>query len=346
MTLRRFVIATILAVTIEDARRKKVRAIVAGVRDFLLGHSGPAPTSVDLSVDEDDRDGIAVVLVTHNGMRFLEEQLASIAGQSTKPDAVYLVDDRSSDGSGEYVVDYFASHGSIPVVVVRAPEICAADLYTRIAANFEAGMRAAASEYRYIALSDQDDIWEADRLAMQRDRLSTGRALLTVGDASLIDQDGVLTGRRLREHFPVPASWHESTSAERMRILLRHPIATGAAMMVDSRIVRYATPVPAGWLHDRWLSLVGAAVDAIDVDDRIVVRYRISPSQVVGTRGTDKSGWNHLSEGGSRPYLAARKIGHLSGRLRALADSEPIRAELSLYRVLRSYLVPRGRDDA
>ncbi|WP_420751057.1 glycosyltransferase [Rhodococcus sp. O3] len=347
VTLRRLTIATILALTIEDARGAKFRAVVAGVRDFLLGHSGPAPSPFRSSIGAEVVDGIAVVLVTHNGMRFLAEQIASIAGQSTKPDAIYLVDDRSSDGSSEFVVDYFATHGPIPVTVVRAPEIRTSDLFTRIAANFEAGLRAAASKYRYIALSDQDDVWEADRLAMQRDRLSSGRALVTVGDGMLIDQDGVPTGAKLRDRFPVPAAWHEATSAERMRLLLRHPMATGAAMMIDSRLVQYAAPVPAGWLHDRWLSLVGAAVDSIDVDARVVVRYRISPSQVVGTRGqVDKSGWEHLADGGSRPLLAARKIGHLSGRLRALASGEQIRAELSVQRVLRSYLGNRGREAA
>ncbi|MGW0023592.1 glycosyltransferase [Rhodococcus sp. NPDC003383] len=346
VTLRRLVIATLLALTIEDARGAKFRAVGAGIRDFLLGHSGPAPSPLRSSIDAEVVDGIAVVLVTHNGMQFLEQQLASIAGQSTTPDAIYLVDDRSSDGSSEFVVDYFATHGPIPVVVVRAPEIRTSDLYTRIAANFEAGLRAA-SKYRYIALSDQDDVWEADRLAMQRDRLASGRVLLTVGDGMLIDQGGVLTGAKLRDRFPVPAAWREATSAERMRMLLRHPMATGAAMMIDSRLVQCATPVPAGWLHDRWLSLVGAAIDSIDVDDRVVVRYRISPSQVVGTRGqVDKSGWEYLTDGGSRPSLAVRKIGHLSGRLRALADSEQIRAELSVQRVLRSYLGNRGREAA
>lgn len=347
VSLRRFVVATVLALTIERARRAKLRAVVAGTRDFLLGRSGPAPSIGRPPEVSRAIDGVAVVLVTHNGMRFLEEQLASIAGQSTMPDAIYVVDDCSSDGSGNFVANYFAVHTPIRIVVVRPPEVRAQDLYTRIAANFEAGLRAAAREYRYIALSDQDDIWELDRLAVQRARLESRRTLLTVGDATLIDHDGVPTGGKLRDRFPVPRCWHKSTPAERMRLLLRNPLATGAAMMVDSRIVSIGTPIPAGWLHDRWLSLVGAALDSIDVDDRVVVRYRISPLQVVGTRGVaNKSGWRHLAYGGTRPWRAVRKICHLSGRLRVLATSEQINDELSAYRVLRSYLGSRGRVEA
>ncbi len=116
------------------------------------------------------RDGIAVVLVTRNGVRYLGEQLKSIVGQSLAPDEIFLVDDDSDDGSKELVVDFFDRNTRIPVTAVSAPELRSTDLYTRIAANFSAGL-VAASRFRYIALADQDDVWMPDRLARQRARL-------------------------------------------------------------------------------------------------------------------------------------------------------------------------------
>jgi GT2 family glycosyltransferase len=50
-------------------------------------------------------EGIAVVLVVHNGARFLESQTRSILDQQTLPDVIYLVDDCSNDRSVAIVQD-------------------------------------------------------------------------------------------------------------------------------------------------------------------------------------------------------------------------------------------------
>ncbi len=286
-------------------------------------------TTSTVTTDGSPRDGVAVVLVTHNGERHLEEQVRSILDQTLPPQRVYLVDDRSTDRSLELVSRLMASRTDIELERITGPNRPSADLFTRIASNFSAGMAASAG-WRYIALSDQDDVWEPNRLARHRERLLRTGALVTVGNGELVDDSGAATGRTLRDAFPVLPSWPTAEPEHRFRSVLRAPMATGAAMMLDSQVLDRALPIPHGWLHDRWLSLVAAALDALDVDDHPVIRYRLSHGQAVGLSGeTNKSTRGHLLAGLRAPALAIRKIGHLSHRLRPLAANQQIRRQLS-----------------
>lgn len=283
------------------------------------------------------RDGIAVVLVTRNGVGHLGEQLKSIVGQYVTPDEVFLVDDDSDDGSKEFVVDFFDRTTRIPVTVVPAPAR-STDLYTRIAANFSAGL-VAASGYRFIALADQDDVWMPDRLARQRTRLEASGALVTAGNGALIDGDGVPTGQTLRDRFLVLPEWDQAAPTVRLRSVLQESMATGAAMMIDSRILAVGLPIPAGWLHDRWLSIVAVAEGALDVDRSTVVQYRVYPEQVVGLSGRNgMSGWQRIRSGSGKPLLTMRKVRDLSFVLRNKLSDNAIRSELSVPSVLGIYL--------
>jgi GT2 family glycosyltransferase len=52
---------------------------------------------------------ISVIIVNFNGMRFLEPCLSSLTTQSFKNFEIILVDNHSSDGSAEYIREYFSS---------------------------------------------------------------------------------------------------------------------------------------------------------------------------------------------------------------------------------------------
>ncbi|TSD93138.1 glycosyltransferase [Skermania sp. ID1734] len=283
-------------------------------------------------------DGIAVVLVTHNGMRFLDEQLESIACQSVLPSAVFLVDDRSDDGSKQRVIDFFAAYPDIRLVVVDPPGPPSPYLYTRVAANFSAGLRAA-SAYRFIALADQDDVWQPQRLQQQRDRLLTTGALMTAGDAMVIDDAGAPTGTSLRQQFPALVDWEIASPARRLKSILRGPTVTGAASMVTNEMASFGLPIPAGWLHDRWWSLVAVARNQLDIDDTAVLRYRVYAEQAVGFSGVERpSGWQRVLTGIRQPVHSASKFRDLMITLPRSADAT-LASELSARKLLDAYLL-------
>lgn len=282
----------------------------------------------------------AVVLVTHNGAEYLLRQLDSIIGQHWLPDALYLVDDASCDQSAALVRSCLRESGitlhAVPTGLERPR-----DTYSRIAQNFARGLAMAARTHRYIALSDQDDVWAPSRIHHQRARLMRTNALATVGDARIIDASGALTGATLRDHFPVPPEWEHAGAPARLSALLAAPIAAGAAMMIDRRLALRGLPVPWGWLHDRWLSLVAAAAGGLDIDQEFVVDYRVRPGQAVGLRREGTSRKRSVQLALARPFLTARKVRDLNSRLKQVASTESIAATLGFRKIAEVYLAQR-----
>src|SRR5262245_56238365 len=93
---------------------------------------------------------VSIALCTYNGGRFLAAQLDSILSQTHRNLELIIVDDCSTDATGDIIKTYAGQAQRIRF------EINTGNLgYNR---NFEKGLSLCRAEY--IAPSDQDDIWE------------------------------------------------------------------------------------------------------------------------------------------------------------------------------------------
>jgi glycosyltransferase involved in cell wall biosynthesis len=281
----------------------------------------------------------AAVMVTHNGRAFLWQQCDSIFRQSVLPAVLAIVDDSSSDGTRNTLRD-IARQAPIPMEVSVVDSSGIADLKTRVATNVLRGL-AAVSEYEIVLLADQDDEWLPGRLASQREAMrNSPTALLVAGDGLLVDSAGNPTGDRLRDVFPPPEAWASLDAAGRMKAALRRPFVTGAASALSAELVSLMTPIPGGWLHDRWATLVAAARNGLLLQDEPVIRYRIHPGQLLGftqaRTGLGKPRWRQVLDRGTGPLEAAAHARDVVSRLKPIALDPRVRAELSWRAVLAS----------
>ena len=220
-----------------------------------------------------DRPRVAAVVVTHDSERWLPDLLASVEGQTHAPDDRLAVDDHSSDAT----LSLLEKNGWR---VVRSTS-SATDVTTRIAQNFAQGVRAA-QDCDVAILGDHDDYWLPDRVEHQVGVLEEQ------SDSWIVASDGRIMNesKTLRDIFPVPTDWSSMTRAKRLRYALRHSISTGGASAVRPRPLldpaNKATPIPAGWLHDRWWSLAATAGDGIHLDRHAVIEYRVQDGQQIG----------------------------------------------------------------
>ncbi len=281
----------------------------------------------------------AAVVITQDGERWLEEQLDSILTQTVLPAAILVVDDHSRDGTLGLVRE-IARSAAVPIEWRRVDHGHAPDLKTRIARTVGVGLAWATQEHDIALLADHDDSWLPERLASQRQLLEETDALLVAGDAVLMDEAGRPLDGRLRDHFPLPGDWGLLTPAGRMAALLRVPFVTGAAMAVTAECVRLMTPIPGGWLHDRWASLVATARGRLAVQVAPVIRYRIHDAQAVGHRhastGAEKARWQQVLARGASPLDAVVRARHVEHRLRPLAMDASVAAELTWPALVRS----------
>ena len=281
----------------------------------------------------------AAVMVTHDGEGFLRRQCESILLGSVLPAVLIAVDDASQDGSREILMDV-ARSSPIPVELITVDSSAIRNGRSRIARNVIMGL-AAAEEYRFVVLSDQDDDWLPDRLARQRSLLlSDQTAMLIAGDGILIDQSGEETGCLLSDSFPRPSDWDSLDAAGRVRAVLRAPFVTGAASALTMTLARLMQPVPSGWLHDRWATLVAVACNGLVLQDEAVIRYRIHPGQALGERqvgmGRGQRRWRQVLERGGGPLEAAGRARDVIRRVGPLAGDPDVRRELSWRAVLAS----------
>ncbi|MFJ7106516.1 glycosyltransferase [Pseudomonas sp. NPDC098740] len=101
---------------------------------------------------------VAVLLAAYNGMQWIEEQLASILGQSAVDVTVHISIDPSSDGTEAWCAAYAAKHPEVLVLPATGSFGGASRNFFRLIrdVDFEG--------YDFVAFADQDDIWHTNKL--------------------------------------------------------------------------------------------------------------------------------------------------------------------------------------
>jgi len=100
---------------------------------------------------------VAVLLATYNGEAWLEHQLSSILAQVDIDLDIFISDDLSIDKTADIIITY-KSHPNIIWLPSNGRFGCAS-------ANFFRLLRDAnLTDIDYVALSDQDDVWQSDKL--------------------------------------------------------------------------------------------------------------------------------------------------------------------------------------
>ena len=101
---------------------------------------------------------IAVLLAAYNGMEWIEEQVASISSQKNTSIEIFISVDLSNDKTYEWCQDLAINNSYIKVLPYGERFGGAAKNFYRLIRDVDF------SYFDYIALSDQDDIWDSDKL--------------------------------------------------------------------------------------------------------------------------------------------------------------------------------------
>jgi hypothetical protein len=220
---------------------------------------------------------ISVALATWNGTRYLEAQLRSLLAQTLRPDEIVLRDDGSDDETLALARGILEGQG-IRLDLASNP--------TRLGStgNFEAALRACTGDVVFFC--DQDDVWHPDKIRVLekalREHPEAGWAFC---DLRLVDSGLVPLGGTMWDKIGFTPTLRGIYEQDPLEALLRRPLVTGAAMAVRRELALLATPFPAGWVHDQWISLIltslgrpGRAIDTCLVD------YRVHSAQQIGTK--------------------------------------------------------------
>lgn len=218
---------------------------------------------------------ISVALCTYNGEKYLPEQLASIARQTLLPDELVICDDGSTDATIA-IVEAFKAQVSFPVRVHRNERNLGSTK------NFEQALRLCRCQY--IALADQDDVWLPEKLHRLLNLMAQPPYPGVVfSDANLIDAEGNLIGGSLWESVKFTSAEQERfRRGDVIQVLMKHPVVTGAAMMIRADLRDTVLPIPPQWTHDGWMVFLAALVSTVTLVEEKLMHYRKHGSNQIG----------------------------------------------------------------
>ena len=220
---------------------------------------------------------VSVAMCTYNGSQYLGDQLKGIGEQTKAPCEAIICDDGSTDATPD-IVREFAKGAPFPVRFIRN------EVRLGSTKNFEKAIGLCNGEA--IALCDQDDLWERDKLCRMAQMLGRESDVGGVfSDASLIDE---------KSNSLADSLWERREFTHKMQatlngtcpalVLLERNMVTGATLLFRSHFVKQVTPIPAEWVHDAWIAFLIAAQSRLRAVPERLMSYRLHPMQQIGMK--------------------------------------------------------------
>lgn len=219
---------------------------------------------------------ISVVLCTCNGGQYLPLQLASIAEQTRTPEEVIIRDDASTDRTLA-LLEAFAAKTTIRVCLTQNQKRLG------VTRNFEAAIADASCDY--VALCDQDDIWDPNKLHCLAGILDAEPDISGVAaDARCIGADGrQLRGGTMWQRIRFrPAERRAMDRSTEIAPLLRGNVVPGACLMFRSSYRDLLLPFSEYSHYDHWLALLLQAIGGLAYVEIPQQSYRLHHHNAVG----------------------------------------------------------------
>lgn len=225
---------------------------------------------------------ISVALCTFNGEKYLEKQIESILNQSFDCNLEIIVcDDNSSDKTITILNDYKVKYPTTFEIINNNTTIGSTK-------NFEKAIKKCQGEF--IFLSDQDDIWEENKI---EETISIFKRNINIegvfSNANLINNEDLKYIEMslwdsvffLENRLPHPINFVDLISKN-------GNVVTGATLCIKKEIKEFIFPFPEKILHDEWIAILLAVRETLDYSKKKLISYRIHDKQQVGINGIDK----------------------------------------------------------
>ena len=198
---------------------------------------------------------ISIALCTYNGAPYLPVQMDSLFAQDWENLEIVVVDDGSTDGTREILLEYASRDSRISVYLN--------DRNLGFLLNFQKTFSLAHGDF--IAPCDQDDWWHPGKLRGLH--AAIGQHAMAYCDSLLIDAAGRDMGRRVSEVIRMyegqdPAAFVFGNSV------------SGHAVLARRSLVERAMPFPQGCFHDWWMAFVAVSTEGLIYVPEPWVHYR------------------------------------------------------------------------
>ncbi|HTD99403.1 MAG TPA: glycosyltransferase [Mucilaginibacter sp.] len=199
---------------------------------------------------------VSIALCTYNGEKFLARLLDSLLAQDYKPMEIIAVDDCSNDNTWNILQEYAQKDPRLK------PYQNEQNLGHTL--NFEKAIKLCGSDF--IALADQDDLWERDKLKIMMG--CAGGCVMVYHDSDFIDDEGKRIGDKTM------ASNHRMYEGNSSLPIILGNNIHGHSILFDSKLKQYLSPFNAGFSHDWAIAFAAFNAGKVKYVDQVLVHYR------------------------------------------------------------------------
>lgn len=198
---------------------------------------------------------ISVCMATYNGEKYIQEQIESIIMNLSSNDEIVISDDGSKDNTIAIIKSYKNKFPNIKIF--KGPG-------KGVIHNFENAIINADGDLIY--LSDQDDIWEANKVETVNNCFENRKIKLVVHNALIVDGQGKSSGKDFFEF--------RNSHTGLVKNLLKNSYI-GCCMAFRKNLAREFLPFPENIeMHDWWIGLVSELTNGSYFLDEQLIRYR------------------------------------------------------------------------
>lgn len=202
---------------------------------------------------------VSVVMPVYNGGAFLRLQLDSILGQSMTDFELVISDDGSTDDTVSILQTYAQKDSRIRLLL--------SDSNKGMLPNLDHVVRHTRAEW--LAISDQDDIWHADKLAVLLGHSDACDAVYC--NSELIDDQGVSLGCSMMQALGVMSP----ASGRNPFLLMWQNCVSGHALLFRRRLWQACYPFSACMPYDQQLAIEALAGRGLVYLPDTLVRHRL-----------------------------------------------------------------------
>ncbi len=204
-------------------------------------------------------------MATYSGAKYIGEQLDSIIHQTYTNIEIVIVDDCSKDDTVAVIEQYQEQY---PFIYLHINE-----QNSGVTVTFEHAISKCTGEF--IAISDQDDIWELNKLEILLNEIGEHDAVYS--NSLLVDANG----QSLNKSFTTIMNMKSYYSGA--PFLLSNSVP-GHTILMKQEFVQKILPFPPKMLFDLWIGFCAAGNNGIKFVDKTLVKYRQHETNTIGTR--------------------------------------------------------------
>lgn len=223
---------------------------------------------------------ILVLLAAYNGEKYITKQIDSILNSNHNADLSILISLDPCTDKTEHILESF-DEPLISIVKNSNPSGTAKKNFSRLME------KALNSDESYFCFSDQDDLWDKDKVAITFNRLlqmegqyGSTTPLLVFSDSRVVSENLQI----IASSFVANEGLKPDKAKDFKRLLIQN-VGQGCTFLFNKALLELATPIPEGArMHDHWLMLVACAFGKISFINQPLLSYRQHSSNVLGSK--------------------------------------------------------------